>query len=88
MKRGKFYQENHAISGDKKDALERWLFDYAEPPYKQTYKQLAKEYRENLEYLKAHESESEWSVDDLECTPEEIRGVVEERLDWLKRQGK
>jgi hypothetical protein len=72
------------ITGDKLETLERWLFNYAEPPYTDSYETLAEQYTENLHDLKRAESDSTWEIDDLACTPDEIKEVVEARLEWLK----
>ena len=71
------------ITGDKKDTLERWLFNYSEPPYNESYETLTVQYRENLEELHRSEVEPEWDVDDLACTPDEVKEIVEERIAWL-----
>ena len=71
------------ITGDKKDTLERWLFNYSEPPYSESYETLAEQYRENLEELHRVEVDAEWDVDDLACTPDEIKEIVEARIEWL-----
>jgi len=67
------------ITGEKRDALERWLFNFTEPPFTETYNELAQQYEENLRELHRVE-QAEWSVEDLVCTPDEIRDVVNERL--------
>ena len=68
---------------ERRDTLERWLFNFTEPPYDESYDQLAAEYRSNLEEL--HEAEQgTWTVEELAATPDEIREVVEDRLAWLQ----
>ena len=66
----------------KRDTLKQWLFNFAEPPFSEPYTVLAEQYHANLEEL--HRAErAEWSVDDLDCTPQEIAEVVENRIEWL-----
>jgi len=73
--------------GEKWETLERWLFSYTEPPFEEDYETLAEQYEENLADLhRAEGDEVAWEVEDLVCTPDEIREVVEARLVWLERQ--
>jgi len=71
-----------AITGEKRDTLERWLFAGGEPPFPQSYTRLTEEYRQNLEDLHRAE-EADWVVSELAATPDEIREVVQQRLRWL-----
>jgi len=70
---------------NKQETLERWLFNFAEPPFTQTYEILADQYRQNLIELHRAESPCDWTVEDLIATPSEIRETVAERLAWLNR---
>lgn len=75
------------IRGEKKETLERWLFAFSKPPFEEDYETLAEQYEENLVALHRAESpDATWEVDDLVCTPDEIREVVEARIAWLERQ--
>lgn len=76
------------ITGDKLDTLERWLFNYTEPPFEEKCEILAVQYKENLEYLKRVEYDRTWDVSDLECTPDEIREVIESRMKWIDSHSK
>ena len=67
------------ITGDKLETLERWLFSNTEPPYEDSYEQLAALYLDNLRELNRVEYESNWEVADLACNPSEIQEVVEAR---------
>ena len=74
------------ITGDKRETLERWLFNFTEPPYEESYETLAEQYKNNLIELTQAETESEWEIEDLVCTPDEIREVVEARVEWLQQK--